>query len=144
MKKFLKIAGIAIGVLILVRLTVSMIWPTINDVTTGQTPQYADIQPQRFDRPPAQVFTATLAVAREMGWDVTETDSVRGEIHAVATTRVFKFKDDVTIWIAPDRRGTLVHVRSKSRVGLADYGTNARRIRKFQDLLSDKMAKAEK
>src|SRR5262245_58311088 len=116
-----------------------LIWPTINDVKTGVTPEYPDIQPQRFNQPPDKVFEAALAAAQAMGWDIRETIREQGIIEAVATTRLFKFKDDVTVMITREGDATVVNVRSKSRVGKSDLGTNARRIRAFQAELAKRL-----
>ena len=99
---------------------------------TGATPEYPELQPQRFARPADQVFAAALATAREMGLEVTAAE--KGEIRAVATTRVLRFKDDVTITVGTD--GT-VNVHSRSRIGKGDLGANARRISEFQARLRD-------
>jgi uncharacterized protein (DUF1499 family) len=58
-------------------------------------------------------------------------DSAAGRIEATATTRWFGFKDDVVIRIEPDPAGSRVDMRSVSRVGESDVGTNARRIRAY-------------
>ena len=58
-------------------------------------------------------------------------DSAAGRIEATATTRWFGFKDDVVIRVEPDPAGSMVDVRSVSRVGQSDVGTNARRIRAY-------------
>jgi uncharacterized protein (DUF1499 family) len=131
-KKVLKWAGIVVAALVVFRVGVASIWPTINDVKTGATPEYADLQPQRFKQPYDRVFGAALAIAQAAGWEVTAQDPGKGEIRAVATTAVFRFKDDVTITIAREGEVALVNVRSHSRVGLGDFGTNARRIARFQ------------
>jgi uncharacterized protein (DUF1499 family) len=130
------IAGAIVAVVLFASLPFAMglIWPRINDVRTGETPEYLDLQPQRFT-PPAdfdRVFDAALDVARTAGWEIREVAKARGVIEAVATTRLFKFKDDVTITVAPEGAAVVVHVRSKSRVGKGDLGANARRIRVFQ------------
>jgi uncharacterized protein (DUF1499 family) len=59
-------------------------------------------------------------------------DAGAGRLEAVATTRWLRFKDDVVVRLRdrPDG-GTRVDVRSKSRIGRSDLGTNARRIRAF-------------
>ncbi len=131
--------GILIVALVAARLLAACIWPTINDVRTGGTPQYADLQPQRFAQPYDRVFEAALATARAEGWDVTTNDRERGEIAAVATTRFLRFKDDVTISVTHDGDGALVNVRSHSRVGKGDLGANARRIRRFQADLAHRL-----
>ncbi len=47
----------------------------------------------------------------------------------------FSLKDDVVVRIQPDRVGSLLDVRSASRFGSHDFGTNARRIRGFLESL---------
>jgi uncharacterized protein (DUF1499 family) len=116
-----------------------LIWPRINDVKTGETPEYPDVQPQRCNQPSDKVFDAALATAQAMGWEIRETNREQGVIEAVATTRLFKFKDDVTVTITREGQVTVVNVRSKSRVGKSDLGTNARRIRAFQTELAKRL-----
>jgi len=120
-----------------------LIWPRINDVQTGATREYPDIQPQRFNQPFDKVFDAALAGAQAMGWEIRESDRGQGReqgiIEAIATTRLFKFKDDVTVTITREGEATVVNVRSKSRVGKGDLGTNARRIRAFQAELAKRL-----
>ena len=134
--------GIVLGVLIALRVVAAFIWPTINDVTTGATPQYPDLQPQLFRQPVEQVFDAAAAVAHEMGWDVTQEDRTKGVIQAVASTRLFRFKDDVTVLFGHEGDQTKVVVRSHSRIGKGDLGTNARRIRAFQAALAKRLGGA--
>ncbi len=130
------IAGVIVALVLLASspFILGLIWPRLNDVSTGATPEYPDLQPQQFgsafgyDR----VFDSALATAQAMGWELRETNRASGVIEAVATTRLFKFKDDVTITLARAGDATVVNVRSKSRVGKGDLGTNARRIRAFQ------------
>jgi uncharacterized protein (DUF1499 family) len=62
------------------------------------------------------------------------------EIQAVATTRVFKFKDDLTIRIRRQGSRTRVSVRSHSRSLAWDFGQNARNIREFQTALDRQLA----
>lgn len=121
-----------------------LIWPRINDIKTGQTPQYADLQPQHFNQPPDKVYDAALAVVRAMNLEIREEkrdpSGTGGVIEAVATTRLFKFKDDVTVTITREGAATVVNLRSKSRVGKGDLGTNARRIRAFQAELAKRLS----
>ena len=133
-KRVLVVLGAIVGTLIVLRLVAAAIWPTINDVRTGATPEYPELQSQRFAKPADQVFAAALATAREMGLEVTSAE--KGEIHAVATTRIFRFKDDVTITISRD---STVNVHSRSRIGKGDLGANARRIADFQGRLQKRL-----
>ncbi len=135
-KKIFRRLGLILVALIGVRVVAAFIWPTINDVKTGETPEYADLQPQHFNQPYEQVFNSAVTTAHTLGWEITTQDRTQGEIHAVATTPVFRFKDDVTVTISHDGAGALVNVRSHSRIGKGDWGTNARRIRRFQTELA--------
>jgi len=135
-KRILIIAGAVIGALVVLRVTAAFIWPTINDVRTGATAEYPDLQPQRFSKPFDQVFAAALATGHEMELEITAQSPEKGEIQAVATTRVFRFKDDVTITVGRDGQ---VNVHSRSRIGKGDLGANARRIREFQATLARRL-----
>jgi uncharacterized protein (DUF1499 family) len=134
--KVLLVLAVAAGAVALTR------WPRINDVETGRTPEYPDLTVQRFTAGEERVTRAArAAVAALPGWELV--GSGRGpagaELQAVARTRVLRFKDDVTVRIR--RRAGLaeVSVRSRSRVGKADFGQNARNIRAFQAELERQM-----
>ena len=131
--------GLLLAVIIGLMVVAAVIWPTINDVKTGETPEYADLRPQQFKQPYERVFEAAHTTAQALGWEVTARDRDQGEIRAVATTRVFHFKDDVTITIGREGEGVVVNVRSHSRIGKGDLGTNARRIRQFQAELAKRI-----
>lgn len=140
--KFNKIfPWILVGIVVLASspFILGLIWPRINDVQTGKTPQYADLQPQRFNQPADKVFDAAMAASQAMGWEIRESKRPQGIIEAIATTRLFKFKDDVTVTITTEGAATVVNVRSKSRIGKGDMGTNARRIRAFQAELAKRL-----
>jgi hypothetical protein len=139
-KKIARRGGIVLAVLVSLRIVAAFIWPTINDVTTGVTPEYPDLQSQTFQQNFELVFDAAAAVAREHGWDVTEDDRAKGLIQAVATSRLWRFKDDVTVTITREGARVLVSVRSHSRIGKGDLGANARRIRLFQADLAQRLA----
>ena len=52
-----------------------------------------------------------------------------GQIEAVARTPIMGFRDDVAIRVRPEDDGARIDVRSASRYGRHDLGTNASRIR---------------
>jgi len=66
-----------------------------------------------------------------MGWEIADASSDRFHIEATDATFWFGFKDDVVIRIMPEQQGSRVDVRSLSRVGSSDVGTNAKRIRAY-------------
>jgi len=143
-KKIARRGAVVLSVLVAVRVIAGCFFPglNINDVTTGVTPQYPDLQPQTFQQSYEQVFDAAAAVGREQGWEVTGEDRAGGLIQAVATTRLMRFKDDVTVTVTRAGAGTTVSVRSHSRVGKGDLGANAKRIRLFQAALAKRLAAA--
>ncbi|HEY7436072.1 MAG TPA: DUF1499 domain-containing protein [Methylomirabilota bacterium] len=96
---------------------------------------YPDLGPARFDAPPGRVFARAVDVARRLGWEIVAAVPAEGRLEATDRTRRFGFRDDVVVRVRPDGAGTRVDVRSVSRVGRSDLGTNARRIRAFVEAL---------
>ena len=105
-------------------------------VAARQREAYPDLQPAMLNVPPAQAFERALAAVHEMGWDLVEANAAAGRIEATDTTFWFGFKDDVVIRVKPTDGGSRVDVRSLSRVGVGDAGTNAKRIRAYLDVLT--------
>ena len=127
--------------------------PPINDITTDtenpprymtatraypgaefarqQRTAYPDIVPQQLRMLPRDAFARALKTAEAMGWEVVGRDAAAGTIEAVDTTRWFGFKDDIAIRVSAADAGSRLDVRSKSRVGRSDLGTNAQRIRAY-------------
>lgn len=100
-------------------------------IAAQQRRAYPDITPLVLEIPPEAAFDIALAASRKMGWQIIDADRADGRIEAVDTTFWFGFKDDIVIRIKADGQGCRVDVRSVSRVGISDVGTNATRIRRF-------------
>jgi uncharacterized protein (DUF1499 family) len=93
---------------------------------------YPAVRPLALSADPARVAAAAEAEAKAQGWTVATSDPAGGVIEATAETFWFGFKDDVAIRIRPGASGgSVVDVRSTSRVGLSDIGANAARIEAF-------------
>jgi uncharacterized protein (DUF1499 family) len=105
------------------------------DVGRRQREGYPDLGPRTLKLPREQAFERALAAARRAGWEIVAADASAGRIEATDTTRFFGFKDDIVVRLTPQGNLTRVDVRSVSRVGLSDVGTNARRIRQYLDSL---------
>jgi hypothetical protein len=103
------------------------------EVAAQQQKGYPDIRPLVSSLPPTQLFPRALAAARGMGWTIDAAVPAEGRIEATARTFWFGFRDDVVVRIRPQGAGSRLDVRSVSRVGKSDVGTNARRIRKYLD-----------
>lgn len=101
------------------------------DLDDRQRTGYPDIAPVTLAGTTDQVFDRALAVAQDNGWSIVTADKATGRIEATATSRWFGFTDDVVVRLTPWGAGTRIDVRSVSRVGTSDYGSNARRIRRF-------------
>ncbi len=100
-------------------------------VAAQQEKAYPDTQPLVLPLPPVRAYRDALAAARAMGWQIDAMAPAEGRIEATATTFWFGFKDDVVVRIRPEGSGSRLDVRSVSRVGGSDVGTNARRIRAY-------------
>ena len=105
------------------------------ELASLQRDGYPDLAPATVSTPPGETFTRALAAAQRMGWQIVSADASSGRIEATDTTRWFGFKDDVVVRLTPWGAGTRVDLRSVSRVGRSDAGTNARRIEEFLDRL---------
>jgi uncharacterized protein (DUF1499 family) len=101
-----------------------------------QSRGYPDIKPLDLPLPPAGAFARALDAAKGMGWEIAAADAAAGRIEATATTPWFGFRDDVVIRVAATPAGSRIDIRSVSRVGRGDFGTNAKRIRAYLEKLA--------
>jgi uncharacterized protein (DUF1499 family) len=101
------------------------------EVAAQQRKAYPDVQPLVLPIRPAQAFEHVLAAARGLGWGIVSAEPAEGRIEATDTTLWYGFKDDIVVRITSADQGSRIDVRSLSRVGRSDLGTNAARIRRF-------------
>ena len=95
---------------------------------------YSDIAPLMVSVPPKAAFDAALAITTKRRWRVVDTRDPapgrpEGRIEAVARTPIMGFRDDIVIRVRPAPDGARIDIRSASRYGRHDLGTNAARIR---------------
>jgi uncharacterized protein (DUF1499 family) len=112
----------------------ALAWPRINDVETGRTPEYPDLQVRTYAGDVAKVArSAQRVVERLPRWTFVGAGQGPGgaEVRAVHKTLVFRFSDDVTVRVRGAGGRSTVSVRSRSRVGKWDFGQNARNIREL-------------
>jgi len=100
-------------------------------VADQQRRAFPDLVPLRVAAPPERAFAAVEAAARALGWEIVAAVPGEGRLEATATTAWFGFKDDVVVRIRAEGSGSRVDVRSLSRIGVGDLGTNAARVRAF-------------
>jgi uncharacterized protein (DUF1499 family) len=101
------------------------------EVAAAQKKGYPDLAPLELAASPGAAFESALKAATAMGWQVVAAVPGEGRIEATATTLWFGFKDDVVVRVTPNAAGSRIDVRSVSRVGKSDIGTNAKRIREY-------------
>ena len=107
------------------------------EIAAKQKAAYPDLTSAMLPLPPPPAFEHALRTARDMGWTIVDSNPGEGRIEATDTTFWFGFKDDIVIRIVPADQGSRVDVRSVSRVGRSDVGTNAKRIRKYLKKLKE-------
>lgn len=101
---------------------------------------YPDLAPLLVNQPPETVYrrARSLAEARGFSWEIIDESLEDLRFEATASTRLFRWKDDIAVRIRPDGEGgAIVDMRSKSREGKSDLGANERRIRKFLEALAN-------
>jgi uncharacterized protein (DUF1499 family) len=96
---------------------------------------YGDLRPIELAVAPEAALDAALNAARAQGWRVNTEDRAAGRIEATTRSFWYGFTDDIAIRVRPHANGSVVDVRSASRVGIGDMGANAKRIRAFRDAL---------
>ncbi|MGE0041084.1 MAG: DUF1499 domain-containing protein [Vicinamibacterales bacterium] len=102
------------------------------EVAAEQRQGYPDLGPLALPVPPDEAYQKALATAEARGWEIVTADAAARRIEATDTTFWFGFKDDIAVRVTPaEGGGSRIDVRSVSRVGRSDVGTNARRIREY-------------
>ncbi len=102
----------------------------------AQRAAYPEIVPRHYPQSPARVYQAVAQLVAARGWAATDqrppdSDNEVGWIEARAATPLLALPADVVIRIIADDNGTLVDMRSASRIGAHDLGDDARRISGF-------------
>ena len=109
------------------------------EVAAQQRESYPDIGPLVVAPGPQRAYAAALAAALEMDWQIVAADEAAGRIEATDRTWWFGFTDDVVVRIRPEGAGSRIDVRSSSRVGVGDAGTNAARIRAYLEEVREQL-----
>ena len=101
------------------------------ELAQRQRDGYPDLGPLMLDVGADEAFARALGAARSLGWEVVASAPGEGRLEATDTTFWYGYKDDIVVRIVALERGSRVDVRSVSREGRSDVGTNAKRIRAF-------------
>jgi uncharacterized protein (DUF1499 family) len=107
-----------------------------------QRKAYADIEPVMLSVTPEEAYEAAYAVLTKHKWRVVDARKPQpgrrdGLIEAVARTPIMGFPDDVVVRVRTDDDGARIDIRSASRYGTHDFGTNASRVRGLAEEIDD-------
>jgi hypothetical protein len=133
---------------------------------------YSDIEPDLTDSTPQEAYDAAMKVITKRKWRIVDARPPQGGgpqlveaqprpsrgqpppppappprdgyIEAVARTPILGFRDDVVVRIRPTGDGARIDVRSASRYGRHDLGTNASRVRNLVSDIDDVLAAPRK
>jgi uncharacterized protein (DUF1499 family) len=95
---------------------------------------YPDIEPLSVNVTPKIAYDEAMKIIMKHKWRVVvdrppQQGRRDGLIEAVARTPIMGFREDVSLRIRPEDDGARIDVRSASRFGRHDFGSNASRIR---------------
>ncbi len=107
-----------------------------------QREAYVQIAPLTLDIPPEEAFPLVRKAAENLGWQIIEAvppggRTGVGRLEAIDRGFPLKLPDDITVRVRPRVDGTRIDIRSASRIGHHDLGTNAARIRTFLEEASN-------
>ena len=107
-----------------------------------QKAAYPAVVPLIVSATPMQAFEAAMTVLtkrklRPVDARAPQAGRREGRIEVVFRTPILGFRDDVVIRIRPDPDGARVDIRSTSRYGRHDFGTNASRVSALSEQIDD-------
>jgi uncharacterized protein (DUF1499 family) len=109
-----------------------------------QREAYPDIEPLVVTASTQIAYDQAISVIMRRKWRIVvdrppQASRRDGMIEAVARTPVMGFRDDVAVRVRADGDNTRIDVRSASRYGRHDLGTNAGRIRSLLEEIDSKL-----
>jgi uncharacterized protein (DUF1499 family) len=107
-----------------------------------QKTAYPNVEPLTVSATPQVAYDAAIQVITKRKWLILDargpqTGRRDGRIEAVARTPILGFRDDVVVRVRADPDGARVDIRSTSRYGRHDFGTNAARIVALSEAIDD-------
>ena len=112
---------------------------TTNVAETVKTSVYPELVIREYDYPTDIFFSLLEISVAKLGWKI---DSQHDHtLHAVVTTPLMGYKDDVIIKLIPMTENSHhLYIRSSSRKGHGDLGTNTRHILNLYNQIEKQMA----
>lgn len=108
---------------------------------------YPAVRTAEFDAEPDEVFSMIVGIAQRSGWQILDRNMPRGTgteeyIEAIAYSFIMGVREDISIRLRKAGNLVRVDIRSASRFGARDFGSNARRIESFLAQLTDARRRA--
>ncbi len=97
-----------------------------------QRSHYVALAPLSTADTAATTYEKALQIAADLGWQVVYKSPETFTFEASESTALFGFVDDVVVRVRETDSGSVIDLRSVSRVGVSDLGANAKRIERFQ------------
>ena len=117
-------------------------YATKNIAETMAESTYPELVLREYDVPTEELFKILQASVNQMGWEITGHGDKKYSILAVVTTPLRGYKDDVLIRLLPlSKNKNHLYIRSSSREGHGDLGTNTRHILDLYQQLELQMVK---
>ena len=111
-----------------------------------QEEAYPDIVPLQSETSAAVSYRVAQAVIAKRKWLVVDAQAPGprrdGTIEAVARTTIMGFRDDVVVRVSTVGTGSRIDIRSASRVGAHDFGSNAARVTALLTDIDDALSAA--
>jgi len=107
-----------------------------------QKAAYPTVEPLLVSATPQIAYDAALDVITKRKWRIVDARAPQpgrrdGRIEVVARTPILGFRDDVVLRVRNDPDGARIDIRSTSRYGRHDFGTNAARIVSLSEAIDD-------
>jgi uncharacterized protein (DUF1499 family) len=105
---------------------------------------YPDVESLSVSAAPRLAYDAAMAVIVRRKWRVVvdrppQPPRRDGVIEAVARTPIMGFREDIALRVRREDDGSKIDVRSASRYGRHDFGSNASRIRSLLEDIDDRL-----
>lgn len=125
----------------------ALVWPSVTHVETGNTRQYADIQPQFLDVSAHRIVESvrdTVSDSKRLTLDPDyplQEGATTAELHLKAKGPLLPTTTQLKISVHQSNSGrSVVHMRASGSGGKTDFGQNARNIRYVQRELEARLA----
>ena len=111
-----------------------------------QRTAYSDIEPDITNVSAQEAYDAVMKVITKRKWHVVDARPPQGAaprdglIEAIARTPILGFRDDIAVRVRATQGGARIDIRSASRYGRHDLGTNAARVRALIEDIDDVLA----